>query len=191
MLLAIYAPDPTAAFGMRHAHIRTVEGCAVRRKASAPLHVHMHHGVVNEGIAAAAFVEHSMVDVVENVPDDRDLGRVRIVRPPADCARGIRRTVPVHVHEDVPFHPGIRAVEIQDIIVGPGEDIVDHLEDRTGSVATREIDGVVVAARRPKEAMADDSPSVRANAAKITSLGTILVAIGAWDLWVNVPQVIG
>src|SRR6266850_2484537 len=47
------------------------------------------------------------------------------------------------VHEDVAFDPRVGAIEVQAIIAGAVEDVVDDLEDGAGPIAAREINGVV------------------------------------------------
>ena len=49
----------------------------------------------------------------------------------------------MNVHEDVAFDPGVRAVEVQAIIGSAVKDIVDELDNRTGAITTREVDGIV------------------------------------------------
>ena len=57
----------------------------------------------------------------------------------------------VRVHENVSFHPGIGAVEVQNIIARANKDVVEKLHYRPRPVASREIHDVVVADRHPKE----------------------------------------
>ena len=80
----------------------------------------------------------------------------------ADCAGRVRRTTAVDIHENVPFHPSVRAIEVEHIVVGPRADVIDELQNRAWSCAARVIEHIVVSRRFSEEAIAHDSaPAAR------------------------------
>jgi hypothetical protein len=64
------------------------------------------------------------------------------------------------VQKNVSFDPRIGAVEVEDVIIGTNEDVVEELDDRPGTVAASEIHGIVVADRlADKVSLEDTAPS--------------------------------
>src|SRR5262245_1420939 len=63
------------------------------------------------------------------------------------------------VQEDVPFDPGVGAVQVEQIIVGAHEHVVIKLNDGPGPVATGEVAGVVVTLHATPEVAAEDGTS--------------------------------
>src|SRR3954462_1371727 len=61
------------------------------------------------------------------------------------------------MHEDVPFNPRVRAVQIENIIRCPNKDIVEELHNRPGTISASEINDVIVANRHAKEVVEEDS----------------------------------
>ncbi len=128
---------------------------------------HVDDGVVDEGEEIPLFGRGGLVAIKKEIPDDGDLGGVPAVITAGDGTRGIRRAVFMRVQEDVPFDPGIGAVEVEHVVAGSGEDVVVKLDDRLFlfTVAAGEIDDVVVAAGAAEEAILDDAPTTGLNAA--------------------------
>jgi len=62
------------------------------------------------------------------------------------------------MHEEVALHPRVRAVEIEDVVIGANEHVVDELGDWPGPVAAGEIDDVIVT-NRNAEIIAEEQPS--------------------------------
>src|SRR6266542_6778867 len=93
------------------------------------------------------------------MPDDGDLGGVPAMIAAGDGTRSIRRAVFMRVQEDVPFDPGVGAVEVDQVVAGSDEDIVIKLDDRLFlfPVAAGEVDDVVVAAGAAEEAIPHDA----------------------------------
>ena len=117
-------------------------------------------------LAVPLFHGDGVVAVVDQIVDYRDLAVSRIVRAAGDrtgTVGGCR--VPVAVHKNVPFNPGIGAVEVENVVVGTVEDAVEDLQDGAGAVTAGEVDAVVVTLRLAEPAVADDASSSGGNAA--------------------------
>src|SRR5205823_12972377 len=105
----------------------------------------MDDGIVEEGDASAAiasgravaFVQEYMVHVIENIVDDGPVGvladKINAPGNRAGRIQGIVRAgrIAMDMHEDVPFDPGVGAVQIETIIRSAIKDIVDNLENST------------------------------------------------------------
>src|SRR6185295_2248854 len=132
--------------GKSNAVIAPIEDRDFRSRAPAVFACDMDDSVIEEGHAAASIssrgavslVQEDVVYVVENIVDD---GPVRVladvVNAAGDGTRSIERIVgpsgiPMRVHKDVAFDPGVRAVEVEMIVGSAVEDVVDDLEDGTG-----------------------------------------------------------
>src|SRR5207302_652437 len=83
------------------------------------------------GPAHAAFIQDGVVNVVEEVVDDGPFGKlIGEIDPAGNRAGGIARIVgavrvAMDVHEDVALDPCVRAVEVEVVVGGPVEDVVD------------------------------------------------------------------
>ena len=71
------------------------------------------------------------------------------------------------VQEDIAFDPGVRAVDIHEVVAGPGKHVVVDLEDGLIQVAlaAREVQGVAVPLGAAKEAVPHDAAAARLDAA--------------------------
>ena len=147
-------PGTVARVGQRHAVIGEIEGRDVRGQAASALLVHVDQRVVEEDEASgsrrpAPLVETGVVDVIEEVIDNRPLGKlIGEIDATRDGARGVAHVVSpvgvaVRVQEDVPFDPRVGAVEVQMVVAGPVEHIIEDLQNGAGPLAPGEVDGVV------------------------------------------------
>ena len=84
-----------------------------------------------------------------------------IVIAAGNTARAVGRAVLVHVQENVPFDPGVGAVEIEDIIAAADEDVIEILDDGLTQVAVAagEIHDVVVTVGCAEETMPHNAPA--------------------------------
>src|SRR5258708_2247728 len=103
-----------------------------------------------------------MIDVIKEIVDDRPLRElVRDINAARDCAgrvAGIVRPVwiAMRMEENVSLDPGIRAVQIQVIIRGSVEDIIDHLQNGPGSLTARKVNRIVEAVSVPEVVIAEN-----------------------------------
>src|SRR5207249_8616749 len=86
-----------------------------------------------------------------------------------NSARGIQRVVTppgiaMHVHEHVALNPGISAVQIEAIVAGAIEYVVDDLQNRTRPVAPGKIDGVIESPGVPEIVVAENAIAAGGNA---------------------------
>src|SRR6185369_1655069 len=85
-----------------------------------------------------SLVQEDMIHVVEKIVDDCPIRVLAYdINSAGDCASSVDRLirasrVAMDVHEDVPFDPGIRAVQIQTIVACSVKDVVDDLKNRPG-----------------------------------------------------------
>ena len=155
--------------GQGQAVVVEIERGEVGGQAGAILLVHVNNRIVDEDEASALLVQDGVIDVVEQVVDDRPLGVLaghirasgnraggiaRIIRP---AGRGVAVRIAMGVHEDVALDPGVGAVEVKMIVARAVEDIVDDLKNGTGALAAGEVDGVVEAIGVAKIIVAEDA----------------------------------
>src|SRR5204863_1721721 len=131
--------------GGRRAGINILHVDDTRVRVEAALASLVDDGVVDEREEVSLLGGCGLIAVVKEVADDGDLRGVAAVVAAADGARGIGRTVLVAMQEDVPFNPGVRAIEIKLVIAAAGENVVDELNDGRRAVAAGKIDHVIVA----------------------------------------------
>src|SRR5204863_7601239 len=114
------------------------------------------HGVVDEGVEVPLLGRGGLIDVIKNIPDDRDFGSLSAVVTAAHTAGGIGRSITVRMHEDVSFDPRVRAVEIQQVVVAAHENVIQEMHNRATPIAAREINRVVVTADPAEEVARED-----------------------------------
>src|SRR5207237_4283675 len=122
-------------------------------------------GVVDERVEIALLGRCRLVAVEENVSDHGHLGGVATVVAATDGAGRVGRAVLMTMQEDVSFDPSIRAVQVEHVVAGPDEDVVDELNNRRRSVASREIYDVVVAVGRSEKVPQANAASTALDAA--------------------------
>ncbi|OQB79285.1 MAG: hypothetical protein BWX88_04885 [Planctomycetes bacterium ADurb.Bin126] len=111
-------------------------------------------GVVDDRAVAAVLDEDGVVDVVEEVPHDGDLGDHAALGAGGDSVgEALARGVLVDVHEEVALDVGVGGVEVETIVGGGGEYVIEELGDVPGPLAAGEVDDVV-AAGGPAEVVA-------------------------------------
>src|SRR5439155_6840859 len=120
-----------------------------------------------------------VIDVVEKVVDHRPLGKLTgEIDAAGDGAAGVARIVgavriAMDVHEDIALDPRVSAVEIEVIVRGAVEDVVDDLENRPGPLAAGKIDGVVEAPGVTEIVVAENSAAAGENSVDaMKALGT-------------------
>src|SRR5688572_27434974 len=63
------------------------------------------------------------------------------------------------MQKDVPLDPGVRAIEVKDVVRSAGKDVVDELKDGTRAVAPGEINRVAVAHGHAEKVAEEDAPA--------------------------------
>ena len=112
-----------------------------------------------------------MVAVEENVPDDGNFGGEPAVATARDGAgsvapgRGL-----VRADEQVAFDEAICPVQVENIVAGAGEDVVEDLEDGAGPLAAGEVDDVVETGGGAKPVALDDAVTRRRQARAVNQL---------------------
>ena len=87
-----------------------------------------NHGIILEGAFRAVLEKHGMIDVMEQVANDRNAGLV------VDCdgiSSGIAWFKEMHMHEDIPLKMGVAVVEVETFVGRPSEHIVVGCKDRS------------------------------------------------------------
>jgi len=82
------------------------------------------------------------------------------------------------MQEDITLDPGISAVEVEHIVTGAGEHVVDELHNRCRPVAAGEIDHVIITIRRAKKVAEEDSLSATLDAARAMRRSKAAVGVG-------------
>src|SRR5437870_10576385 len=107
----------------------------------------MNKRIVEEGEEIALLRIGHLVAIIENVPNNSDLGSLCVcacalpwksvrITAAADAAGGVgRAAVLVHVQEYIPFDPCIRAIDVKAIVIASGDHIVDEMHDRVSALA--------------------------------------------------------
>eukprot|EP00825_Cyclidium_porcatum_P043716 TRINITY_DN6272_c0_g1_i1.p2 TRINITY_DN6272_c0_g1~~TRINITY_DN6272_c0_g1_i1.p2 ORF type:complete len:671 (+),score=101.56 TRINITY_DN6272_c0_g1_i1:130-2142(+) len=122
-----------------------------------------HDGVVLEDVDAAVLDEKHVVDVVENVAADGQFRLVGALRARGDdvAAAAAVGAVLVLAHKEVAFDVGVGAVEVEELVGGvPGENVIDELGDRSGTVAAGEVNDVVVTGGSAKVVALEEAVAV-------------------------------
>src|SRR5207249_4319473 len=94
--------------------------------------------------------------------DDGDLGRLRadtagVTRTvskvaTADRAGGVGRVpVLVHVQEDVALDPSIGAIDVEAVVIAPGNNVANKMHNRIAALAAGEINDIIVVVRMAKK----------------------------------------
>ena len=140
--------------GQRNPVVREVECRNVRRQAAAALLIDMDERVVDEDEPPAAgrgatLVQNGVIDVVEKVVEDGPLGKlIGEIDAAGNRAARVARIVgagwvAMDVHENIAFDPGVGAVEIEVVVRGAVEDVVNDLQNGARPLASGEVDRVV------------------------------------------------
>jgi len=115
----------------------------------------VNDGVMQERVEVALLCLGDLIAIIEDVINNGDLRSIAAVAAAGDCAGcsgdGVLRTQMI-MHEDVPFDPGIGAIEVKHVIARPGKNIVDEMHNwLAGAIAAGKIDHVVVSLRLTEE----------------------------------------
>src|SRR5207253_1561101 len=92
-----------------------------------------------------ALVQKDVINVVEKVVDDRPVGVLpQIIHATGNRTGGVERIVracriTVRMHENVSLDPRVGAVQIEMVVTGPIENVVDDLKNCSGPLAASEI----------------------------------------------------
>src|ERR1041384_1974543 len=57
----------------------------------------------------------------------------------------------MRMEKDIVLDPGIRAIEVKNVVAGAVEDVVDEVDDGRRAIAAGEIDDIIIADGDPKE----------------------------------------
>src|SRR5205823_2363856 len=143
------SPGADTRSGQRNAIVSEIEGADVGKQTGATFLVHMNQRVIDKDKAAALLAQAGMINVREEIIDNRPLGVLaREIHATRDRAGRVAGIIPagriaMNVHENVSFDPGIGAVEVKIVITRAIKNVIDDLKNSARAISAGEIDGVI------------------------------------------------